>query len=717
LYKIHHANRAYGPVYLIKVDLANDFYRIRLSDSHLPALGVAFPNLPHEPPLVALPLVLPMGWVASPPYFCALTETAADLANSNLRQFRQAPPHPLNSIANNPNNEQPVSRFKNPSCPTSRLQPTGTTVPLVPLSYRRTPPLSSAAQLPLEVADSTSCCTRPLASNGQCHPLSPKMVPAESTTRPFASKGQSMLLSPTMVSASLCRPAPFLARPTPLEQPHSVQPFQHHTPTRPLSYVDVYMDDFLGLAQGHPGRRNNVRSTIFHAIDEVLRPLSPCDDPHRKQPISMKKLHKGDAKWSTRKILLGWLVDTVAETISLPDHRADRLVDILSSLLQRRRISLKMWQQQLGELRSMVLAIPGGRGLFSTLYTGLTQDEAIASPKASRVRLSPPLQDALQDLSYLANDLRSRPTRIGEVTDSLPAAFGAADASGLGMGGVWLSGDPSFTPTVWRNPFSSVIQKQLVTWENKSGSITNSDLELLAQIASHDILINLRDCRERTIATFTDNMSARAWQRKGSKATLGPAAYLLRVHALHQRHHRYRSTSDYIPGPVNVMADDASRLLHLSDTELLSHFNTTYPQSKLWQLSHLQPRMLSALITALQCKRSDPALFLPEPNPVMPIGFDGCNIVKIATLIQRSKHHPIQLPLSKSLPNDIVPAKLPPAVNLFDLAQWKLPSAPSARRWPAWGPQTPVSTRRVTSTISSNNNFAATPAWTLQHPV
>jgi hypothetical protein len=84
LHRIHHANRAFGPVHMIKVDLADGFYRIRLSDSQLPQLAVSFPHLAHEEPLVAFPLVLPMGWVASPPYFCALTETAADLANHQL---------------------------------------------------------------------------------------------------------------------------------------------------------------------------------------------------------------------------------------------------------------------------------------------------------------------------------------------------------------------------------------------------------------------------------------------------------------------------------------------------------------------------------------------------------------------------------------------------------------------------------------------------------
>ena len=33
-----------------------------------------------------LPLVLPVGWVESPPQFCAATETVADLANTALRE-------------------------------------------------------------------------------------------------------------------------------------------------------------------------------------------------------------------------------------------------------------------------------------------------------------------------------------------------------------------------------------------------------------------------------------------------------------------------------------------------------------------------------------------------------------------------------------------------------------------------------------------------------
>jgi hypothetical protein len=78
---ILHADPCFGPIYLIKVDIADGFYRVWLNTSDIPKLGVIFPTLRDTEPLVAFPLVLPMGWTESPPYFCATTETAVDLAN------------------------------------------------------------------------------------------------------------------------------------------------------------------------------------------------------------------------------------------------------------------------------------------------------------------------------------------------------------------------------------------------------------------------------------------------------------------------------------------------------------------------------------------------------------------------------------------------------------------------------------------------------------
>jgi len=75
------ADPRYGPVHIIKVDISDGFYRIWVRLEDIPKLGVAFPVLAGEEPLIAFPLALPMGWKNSPPLFCSATETIADIAN------------------------------------------------------------------------------------------------------------------------------------------------------------------------------------------------------------------------------------------------------------------------------------------------------------------------------------------------------------------------------------------------------------------------------------------------------------------------------------------------------------------------------------------------------------------------------------------------------------------------------------------------------------
>lgn len=651
--RIHQANKRFGPVYMIKVDISDGFYRLQLSPGSVPMLGVVFPTGLGEEPLVALPLVLPMGWVSSPPFFCAITESIADVANAAL-QLRSTTPatHPLASTADNPAERKEVPR-----------RPTAL-------------PLDSIVCVdPTPVAPST-------ASSEQLPILEESVTPGRK--KPIRKLGHL----PPPLSIGVPRPA------------HS-QPLQRYVPKRPLAYVDLYMDDFLGLAQGHPKLRDRVRNTIFHSIDMVLRPNDTHDvGTARREPISLSKLNKGDALWSTRKVMLGWIIDSVAETIELPEHRIRRLLDTLHELVGLRRISVKRWQQALGELRSMILAIPGGKGLFSTLYLALSDPDT----KHHRIRITNPMRDALEDLLNLSRDLGGRPTRFGEIVDTIPVAYGTADACGVGMGGIWFSPDPTHTPVVWRSPFPLCIQRRLVTRENPSGTVNNSDLELAAQIAEQDILVNLRDCRESTVTTFTDNIAARAWHRKGSRSTAGPSAYLLRLNALHQRAYRYRTNIHYLPGPVNVMADDASRLWHLSDDALLTHFNSTYPQDKRWKLLTLRPEMLSALTTALLCKRSEPASFLPGPDTVIPPGFDGSSIVNNSVSTPCYQMWPIQSSSSKSLPSVTDPAQLHPVANLPELARWKQPFARLARRWPVWGPPTPVTPHKANFSTGCNSN-------------
>ena len=96
------ANPLHGTVNLSKYDLADAFMRVGLSPSVILKLAMAvLMTSPDDDPLIAVPMVLPMGWMESPPTFCTVTETIADLANAKIAQgYIPAPYHHHKAVAN-----------------------------------------------------------------------------------------------------------------------------------------------------------------------------------------------------------------------------------------------------------------------------------------------------------------------------------------------------------------------------------------------------------------------------------------------------------------------------------------------------------------------------------------------------------------------------------------------------------------------------------------
>jgi len=603
LHRIHQANPRYGPVYLSKIDIADGFYRLGIRPDDAPRLAVLFPTKPGEEQLVGIPLTLPMGWLESPPAFCAMTETTADLANAVLD---------------------------------------GKMDPIVTTAHR----LDKVSETPETALIHT----------------------------PTAPVGTDFTEVPSQETDSI--------------------KYQ-----RPMRYWDVYVDDFLGLVQGGKSTRTKVKRALLHSLDAIMRPVSALDNPHRQEPASVKKLRKGDATWSTRKIMLGWVIDTVDGTIELSTRRRNRLLQLLRDIDPTQKvIATKVWHKVLGELRSMALAIPGARGLFSLLQEVFRHEESTRP----RLRLTRAAHGFLDDFRWLARDLSARPTRIAELIPTEPSIVGACDAAGTGMGGVFFvpSLDGSIQPYLWRYAFPQTVQSQLVSFSQPNGSITNSDLELCGNVAHHDVIAQLADVRERTIWTGSDNTANVYWQRKGSTTTTGPAAYLLRDQALHQRQHRYVPQHDYVPGTANVMADDCSRLWHLTDAQLLTHFNFTYPQTKSWLVCHLNSEMSSRLKTSLFRRTSPMASHQRLPTPRIPTGKSGTLFAEKPALTRSSGT--TMTPSRSSLCSAMVTTKdtFPPAVNLSQLLQFRTSSAPSARCCSGWGPKTHASPSTTENSIS-----------------
>ena len=142
---------------------------------------------------------------------------------------------------------------------------------------------------------------------------------------------------------------------------------------------------------------------------------------------------------------------------------------------------------------------------------------------------------------------------------------------GEGMGGAWLPATTHNTlePIVWHHRFPPDITADLVSDSDPKGTVTNSDLELAGTVAHQDVLVQHRNCNHRTIHILNDNVLAVAWRKKGSAPATGPAACLLGVSALHQRHHRFLALTDHMPGVTNATADDLSHLWHLTDSQCL----------------------------------------------------------------------------------------------------------------------------------------------------
>jgi hypothetical protein len=248
----------------------------------------------------------------------------------------------------------------------------------------------------------------------------------------------------------------------------------------PVAAVDVYVDDFLLLAQERAKQQKVMRAALT-AIDAVFRLLALSDSPHRKEPALVKKMLKGDAQWSTRKRTLGWDLDTRDNTLHLPQHRVTHHYDVLDWLQHpRKRLPKRLWHKILGELWSVAPALPGMRGLFSVLQAALSTDDR------HRVRINQQVYDTATDFRALVDSVSSRPMRLQQLVPTAPSDIGACDSCRYCMGGVWFDAlDRRTAPIVWRQRFPSHVANDLVTADHRSGTLSISDLELWTY-ASHN---------------------------------------------------------------------------------------------------------------------------------------------------------------------------------------------------------------------------------------
>jgi len=606
LQRLAYADPSYGPPQMLKLDLDDGYYRVHLSPEAALELAVVLPGPKPTDTLIGVPLSLPMGWALSPPYFCAFTETAADLANRAIAADASLPqPHALMEM------------------PQQSLDPV-----------------------------------------------------------PVAAQFSSMAVHPPSKSM-----------------------------TDPLSYVDIYIDDFLAIAQ-----RPRLQSTLAHTLNGIFRVFrdSPhtVDTPTRKHVVSQSKLLKGDGAWSTAKILLGWLIDTEHMTISLPAHKAARLRQILAEFGQKTRTSRRQWQKLLGELRHMSTAIRGAKYLFSMLQ------HVLIDQRKQRIRLHPNIKATLNDWSEMAHSMSTHPVPIAALIPKAPSYVGAVDASGEGCGGIWLATHFGCLqqPLVFRWPFPTSVSSLLVSTTNKTGTLSNSDFELAAIIAGTAVLQANANTTAATLYIASDNTPAVSWCTKGSTSSIGANAHLLRYLAQLSRSDNCSLQVVSVPGSSNTIADFCSRAFHLNDQDFLRELNKRFPVTPPWQLAPITANLASRLTSSLLRVPSHWGSAIPDGQPPTTHLPSGKPSAKNIILTPPWASTPTQSRSSKCLGIDTDKATLLPIKLRYAVERWATPFVPWGRRWPSWDTPTPDLHQPENWTSVCHANFLPTRKRTLRQP-
>ena len=322
-----------------------------------------------------------------------------------------------------------------------------------------------------------------------------------------------------------------------------------------VTLLEVFVDDFVGCT--NDVTEENLLKTSRAMINGIHSIFPPPEITKHTggDPVSEKKLEKGEGTWSHTKEILGWDFNGKDFTIQLPPRKCDDIIKLIKKMTKINRPSLNKYQKLAGKLQHASLGIPCGKALFSPIQMAMAGD-----PKF--VPLTDELKQTLLDWKCIIQHMKQHPSSVLQLVCNYPDYIGHSDSCRLGAGGTWGSGLKYLEPFLWQVEWPLDIQQALITENNPTGTITINDLELAGLVLNWLAL----ECQANTplayhhIGAFCDNTSAVAWTLKLRTSKSVVAGRLLRLPGL--RMHA-RKTSSLMPihiaGENNTMADIVSR--------------------------------------------------------------------------------------------------------------------------------------------------------------
>jgi hypothetical protein len=114
-----------------------------------------------------------------------------------------------------------------------------------------------------------------------------------------------------------------------------------HTKANSPNQVGTYMyvDNYTAAAvENAKGRLlGRVACSALHGIHLTFPPLVVTGHHGGKDPISLKKLQKGDAQWNHEKEILGFLVNGLDRTVWISNKKASSIIAEIKKILKKKR--------------------------------------------------------------------------------------------------------------------------------------------------------------------------------------------------------------------------------------------------------------------------------------------------------------------------------------------------------------------------------------------
>ena len=167
-------------------------------------------------------------------------------------------------------------------------------------------------------------------------------------------------------------------------------------------------------------------------------------------------------------------------------------------------------------------------------------------------------------------------------------------------------------------------------------------------------------------------------------------AHLLHLQVLLVHSYHTQTSVLHVPYTKNALADVCSWALYLTDTDVLSFFDYTFPMQPSWQMYHLRPNLASWLTSAMLQQTHPLASPPPAPSKLEVCGAIYVSSVWDSTSMPSSPALMIPSLYSNSMPTATALETFLPANMQRTLAWGNKPFALLVRCSSAWGPMIPT---------------------------